>query len=68
MSLEDIYDQPVPLRFIENMIERDRIPNGLLFHGPSGVGKRLLAMEMAKMLWSFRSKNRELSTSKPSTK
>ena len=33
-----------------NMVARDRIPSGLLFHGPSGVGKRLLAMETAKLL------------------
>lgn len=50
MSLDDVLDQPVALRFVTNMLERNRIPSGLLFHGPGGVGKSMLAMEMAKAL------------------
>ncbi len=38
----------MPVRFMRNMLLRNRIPNGLLFWGPSGVGKGLAAMELAK--------------------
>ena len=48
MSFRDIRDQDVPVRLLTNMLRRNRIPNGLLFWGPSGVGKRLAAMETAK--------------------
>jgi DNA polymerase-3 subunit delta' len=50
MAFTDIRDQDVPLRLLRNMIARDRIPNGLLFWGPSGVGKRLTALELAKAM------------------
>jgi len=48
MSFRDIRDQRVPVRLLRNMLARDRVPNGLLFWGPGGVGKRLAAQEMAK--------------------
>lgn len=48
MSFRDVKDQEAPVRLLENMLRRNRIPNGLLFWGPSGVGKRLTAMQMAK--------------------
>jgi DNA polymerase III delta' subunit len=48
MSFTHIRDQHVPIRFLRNMLERGRIPNGLLFMGPAGVGKRLTAIEFAK--------------------
>ena len=50
MSLRRVRDQHVPLRFLRNMLERGRVPHGLLFHGPGGVGKRLTALEFAKAL------------------
>lgn len=50
MSFADIRDQHVPIRFLRRIIERDRIPNGLLFWGPSGVGKHLAALELAKAI------------------
>ena len=50
MSLEDIRDQHVPIRLLQNVLHHNRIPNGLLFWGPGGVGKRLTAMEFAKAL------------------
>ncbi len=48
MSFRDVRDQEVPIRLLQNMLRRNRIPNGLLFWGPSGVGKRLTAMAMAR--------------------
>ena len=38
----------MPVRFMRNMLSRNRIPNGLLFWGPSGVGKGMAALELAK--------------------
>lgn len=48
MSFSDIRDQTVSVRLLRNSIERERIPNGLLLWGPSGVGKYLAALQMAK--------------------
>ncbi len=50
MSFSDIRDQAVPVRLLRNMIQRNRVPNGLLFWGPGGVGKRLAAYETAKAI------------------
>ncbi|MBM3289082.1 MAG: DNA polymerase III subunit delta', partial [Candidatus Hydrogenedentes bacterium] len=50
MSFGDIRDQEIALRLLRNFIEQDRIPNGLLFWGPGGVGKQLAALEFAKAL------------------
>lgn len=50
MALGDIRDQEVPVRFLRSILHQDRIPNGLLFYGPSGVGKGLAAVAFAKML------------------
>lgn len=50
MPFSDIRDQDVPVRFLRNLLKRKRIPNGLLFWGPPGVGKRLAAHEFAKAL------------------
>lgn len=48
MSFRDILDQDVPVNLLRNMLRRKRIPNGLLFWGPGGVGRQLTALEMAK--------------------
>jgi len=50
VSFADIRDQRVAVRLLRNMILRDRVAHGLLFHGPSGVGKRLTSMTFAKAL------------------
>ena len=50
MSFQNIRDQHVPLRLLQNSLQHNRIPNGLLFWGPGGVGKRLTALEFAKAL------------------
>lgn len=48
MSFSSIQDQRVPLRLLRNMLARNRIPNALLFWGPSGVGKGMTALQFAK--------------------
>jgi DNA polymerase-3 subunit delta' len=50
MSFTSIRDQDVPVRLLRNMLGRNRVPNGLLFWGPGGVGKRMTAFEMAKAI------------------
>lgn len=50
MGFEKIRDQDVPVRLLRNVLRDERVPNGLLFWGPGGVGKRLTAMEMAKAI------------------
>jgi len=48
MSFAEVKDQAIPVRLLRRMVERNRIPNGLLFWGPGGVGKALTATIMAK--------------------
>ena len=50
MSFKDIRDQATPVRLLQNIIRRERIPNGLLFWGAGGVGKRLAAVALAKAI------------------
>lgn len=50
MSLASIKDQEVALRLLRGIIRHNRIPNGLLFWGPQGVGKNKAAHEFAKAL------------------
>lgn len=48
MSFATIKDQTIPLRLLRQALVRNRIPNGLLFWGPDGVGKGLTARVFAK--------------------
>jgi DNA polymerase III delta' subunit len=48
MSFNHIKDQEMPLRLLRNILKQGRMPNGLLFWGPEGVGKRFTAFELAK--------------------
>ncbi len=48
MGFERIRDQEIPIRLLRHVLRRGRIPSGLLFWGPDGVGKHTTAMEMAK--------------------
>lgn len=58
MSLSDIRDQETAVRFLRNLLREDRLPNGLLFWGPAGVGKRMAALEFAKAV-NCAGKNRD---------
>jgi len=48
MSFNDIQDQKVAIRLLRGIVKSGRIPNGLLFWGPEGVGKGMTADEFTK--------------------
>lgn len=50
MALDAVLDQEVATGLLRNMLQRGRVPHGLLFWGAGGVGKRLMALEFAKAL------------------
>jgi len=50
MSFTAIRDQETAIRLLRNLTRSRRVPNGLLFWGPSGVGKGLAAAEFIKAL------------------
>jgi DNA polymerase-3 subunit delta' len=50
MSFNSIRDQEVALTLLRNVLIQHRVPNGLLFWGADGVGKRSTALEFAKAL------------------
>jgi len=35
---------------LERMVSSDRLPHGICFYGPSGIGKKLMATELAKAM------------------
>ena len=50
MSMHDCQHQEGAIRRLRQMAASDRVAHGLLFHGPPGVGKHLLALRWAKYL------------------
>jgi len=50
MGFGVIKDQPVATRLLGQLIQRGRIPHGLLFWGEGGVGKRTTAIAFAQAL------------------
>ncbi len=48
MAFENIVGQKRVIKILERAIKSNRLPHALLFHGPDGVGKTALALEMAK--------------------
>ena len=50
MSWTDIYGQDDAKRLLQAHLKAQEVPGGYLFVGPEGVGKRKLALEMAKAL------------------
>lgn len=50
MSLADVQGQERPLGVLRRLLATRKIPPGLLFHGPEGVGKRTAAYAFAKAL------------------
>lgn len=50
MSFDTIRDQEVALQLLRNVLTQNRVPNGLLFWGADGVGKRTVALEFAKAI------------------
>lgn len=50
MSWDDIYGQSIVKEAFQTHLTSGRVPNAYLIVGPEGVGKRRLALEMAKAL------------------
>ena len=50
MSWNHILGQAFPVSVLKTHLERERVAPAYLFAGPSGVGKRLTALELAKAL------------------
>ena len=50
MSFTCVKDQEAAIRLLRRVLERQRIPNAMLFWGPGGVGKLTTAMELAKAI------------------
>lgn len=50
MALKDFVGNEHVVRFLRRMTEKGTLPHAWLFSGPSGVGKRTLAIEWAKLL------------------
>jgi DNA polymerase-3 subunit delta' len=50
MSLKDFIGNASVIQTLESQLREDRLPNTLLFAGPSGIGKGTLARSLAKSL------------------
>jgi DNA polymerase-3 subunit delta' len=50
MSLRDIIGQNRPVQLLQRAILNDHLSQAYLFHGPGGVGKKLTALTLAKVL------------------
>ena len=48
MTLEDVIGQGRVKEILSAAVRSDRLPHALLFHGPEGVGKDAMALELAK--------------------
>ena len=48
MSFGQVKDQKVAIHLLQGIVRQQRVPSGLLFCGPYGVGKRMAAFEFAK--------------------
>lgn len=47
---EEIVGQDLAKRMLETRVRNNRLPSALLFYGPDGVGKRTLALSLARVL------------------
>jgi DNA polymerase-3 subunit delta' len=50
MSFQDILGHRRPISILQRAIERGRVPSTYLFVGPEGIGKKLVALNLAKAL------------------
>jgi len=48
MSFDDVLGNSRVKKILKLALQKNRLPNSLLFHGPEGVGKRNLAFSLAK--------------------
>lgn len=54
MDFESFLGNPRAVQSVREILARDRIPSALLFAGPDGVGKKTLALMLAKALFCER--------------
>ena len=50
MAFDDILGNSRAKRILKKALQRGRVPNSLLFTGPEGVGKRDMALVLAKAM------------------
>ena len=50
MAWDNILDQSQPVSLLRRSVASGRVAHAYLFHGPDGVGKRAVAIELARML------------------
>ncbi len=50
MPLSDVQHQPAAQRFAERALRAGRLPHGLIFAGPAGIGRQLFAERLAQVL------------------
>lgn len=50
MSFENLIGNDAARDLLKRLAEKDRVPHALLFTGPDGVGKKLFAFELARMM------------------
>lgn len=50
MPLSDVQHQPAAQQFVQRAMRCDRLPHGMIFAGPSGVGRQLFASRLAQLL------------------
>ncbi len=50
MAWSSVIDQERVVRTLRRALQRSRVAHAYLFHGPDGVGKRAVALEMARAL------------------
>jgi DNA polymerase-3 subunit delta' len=50
MAFADVLGQSRPAAILGRFLKKGRIPSAMVFHGPDGVGKTMMALEFAKAL------------------
>ncbi|MCG8431199.1 MAG: DNA polymerase III subunit delta' [Candidatus Omnitrophica bacterium] len=68
MAFKDVIGQEKAIGILRGYLERDRLRGGFLFTGPEGVGKKLLALSVAKVLNCGRRNRREACDECPACK
>jgi DNA polymerase III delta' subunit len=57
MAFDDVLGNSQTIKILKKSLQRNRIPNSLLFFGPEGVGKRDVAMVLAKAMNCLKNKD-----------
>ena len=59
MALRDIIGQDRSINILLKTIQRGRLPSSYLFAGESGIGKKLAAINLAKVINCLNASNRD---------